>query len=209
MLKLVISILIVPLFLNAQVPEGFKKLDINEKLKKEMKDAGSNQHSIQSNFVQLKHMSFLETDLQSQGKFWFEKPGKIRWEYQVPFKYTVVINAGKLSIISNANQSEFDLANSEIFNQVNTLLTASVTGNIFDVEGFSVEIYENPNKYYFVLKPANEALSGILKKIEIWYRKKDKSVGKIKLHESGADYSQITFTDTKLNEEIPDNIFSL
>ncbi|RQP15929.1 MAG: outer membrane lipoprotein carrier protein LolA, partial [Parapedobacter sp.] len=35
--------------------------------------------SLESNFTQTKHLSYLENAVQSSGKLYFKNPGKIRW----------------------------------------------------------------------------------------------------------------------------------
>jgi len=46
--------------------------------------------SIQADFVQEKHLPFLVRPLESKGRFYFQRPGSVRWAYASPFKSILI-----------------------------------------------------------------------------------------------------------------------
>ena len=194
------------LFSYAQ-PEGFTRLSSLEKVKEQMKTAGTNQKTIQSTFKQVKVMEYIDVAIHSSGSFWYMAPSRVRWEYTVPYDYTIIINSGKLSLISGESQNEFNLENSEIFEQINSLMVGSVTGNIFESDDYDIEVYESKSQYFFSLHPKAEFMQGVIKGIDMLLDKETAIVNKIKMIENKDNHSEITFSNIKINEPISEEIF--
>lgn len=51
--------------------------------------------TIQSSFVQEKHLTLFAEVLKSQGRFFFQRPDRLRWEYQQPVAMGFVINGDR------------------------------------------------------------------------------------------------------------------
>ncbi|MDR1813744.1 MAG: outer membrane lipoprotein carrier protein LolA, partial [Tannerella sp.] len=50
-----------------------------------MKKAAEGMNSLQCDFVQVKELSFMDDKVTSEGKMFFKKPDRIRWEYVKPY----------------------------------------------------------------------------------------------------------------------------
>ena len=56
-------------------------------------------NTIESRFTQEKHMALLDEPVTSEGIFYFEKPGRIRWQYTKPFQNGFLIEKTPWPII--------------------------------------------------------------------------------------------------------------
>jgi outer membrane lipoprotein carrier protein len=202
-----IVVLIPVSLLNAQ-PEGFQNVKSQTDVADYLQKYAAEVKSIQSDFKQEKHMEYLDVALQSSGKFWFKNPDKVAWVYNQPFNYTMILNSGKLRMISDKSNLEMDMKGNAIFEQVNNLMLSAVNGNVFGNKDYSVKSYENESFYLLILKPNSSALSEMIKEIHLYFEKKRSVVTKIKLVESGSDYSIITFSNLKLNETFDNKVFN-
>lgn len=163
--------------------------------------------TIACDFTQVKKLQYLEVDLESSGKFWFQSPDKVRWEYRDPYNYIVLLNEGKLNLISDNNENEIDMRSNEIFEEINALIISAVSGNIFDNPSYSVKAFENDVYYKIELKPVSSSIAMMIEQMELYFDKENYSVSKIKMIEPSSDYSLISFTNQQFNEPVHDNIF--
>ena len=190
----------------AQTDE-YTSLPANDELETKFREFSENLTSIQCDFTQTKKLQYLEVDLESSGKFWFKSPDKVRWEYKDPYKYTVLLNEGKLNLISENNENEIDMHSNEIFEEINALILSSVSGNIFNNPNYSVKAFKNSKYYKIELIPLSSSIVMMIKQMELYFDRKNYSVRKIKMIEPSSDYSLISFTNQEFNDSLPENIF--
>lgn len=187
--------------------EGFQPIKSQTELASYLKKYAANVNSIESDFKQEKHLEYLESALQSSGKFWFKAPDKVAWIYNNPYQYTMILNSGKLRMISNKSNNEIDMKGNAIFEQVNNLMLSAVNGDISGNKNYTVKSFENEIFYLLILKPVSPALGEMIKEMHLYFEKKRPVVTKIKLVETGSDYSIISFSNLKTNENFDDKIF--
>ena len=167
-------------------------------------------NTIESDFIQEKNLSFLSEKIISKGLFYFKKENKIRWQYTEPFDYLIIINENKIYIKDEDRESKYDMASNKIFKEINKIITGCIQGDILNNDKeYKIEYYENYNFYYVKLTPYSEKMKEFLSNINIYFDKKDFSVSKLEMIELSGDYTKIEFLNKKLNEEIPDEKFTL
>lgn len=194
---------------NAQ-ETGFKQVQDITNAKKDLAKLSENTQSIQSKFIQEKHLSFLTENIISKGEFYFQSPNKLRWEYSEPFEYIIVFNDKNIYIKDENKISTFDTKSNKMFAEINNMMIGSIQGDLFtDSERFNVKYYENANQYLLDLEPKLPEMKSMLKTIKIYIDKSDISVAKIKMIESSDDYTSIDFTERKLNQTIDNERFNL
>lgn len=205
--KIVSTIICLILFatiINAQ-EDGFYNVNDINKVKSELSKLTDNTSTIQSQFIQEKHLSFLTENIISKGKFYFKSPDKLRWEYSEPFEYIIVFNDKNIFIKDEAKISTFDTESNKMFNEINNMMIGTIQGNLFtDNERFNVSYFENSTQYLLDLEPKLPEMKSMLKTIKIYIDKSDISVAKIKMIESSDDYTSIDFKNRKLNQTIDD-----
>jgi outer membrane lipoprotein carrier protein len=163
--------------------------------------------TIHCNFTQEKKMEYLDSDLKSTGEFWYKYPDRVRWEYVSPYEYTIILNQKKISLISNNSTNEIEMENNETFEKMNALIVNAVSGKVFDNENYTTKILENKKFYKVDLVPGSPQISHLINQMELYFDKGTFSINKLKIIEPNSDYSFIHFSNQKLNEPIPENIF--
>jgi outer membrane lipoprotein-sorting protein len=200
-------LLIVSLASIAQTSE-FTRLTNSKDFESALQKTSLELTSIKADFTQSKQLQFLESELKSGGKFWFKAPGKVRWEYTYPYSYAVIISDGRLNLISEDSKNEFDMNSSKVFEQLNELILAAVSGNILSSPHYKAENFENKDTYLVILTPLTENVSAMISRIEIYFDKKALRVNQLRMVEANTDFSLISFTNQLFNETIPDTVFS-
>jgi len=189
--------------------DDFILINNTEQIKNNIKNTAEKTETIESGFVQKKHLSMLEEVITSKGHFCYKKESKIRWEYIDPIEYLIIINSGIFTIKDGDNISEYDTKSNIIFKEINNILINSVQGNILISNDFDITFSENSNFYRAKLVPLKKEMLNFLTAIYIYFDKADFTVTKIKIMESSDDFTSISFINKKLNEEISDKRFSV
>ena len=190
--------------------DNFKKVTDIDKVKTELNKLSDNTSTIQSKFIQEKHLSFLTENIISKGEFYFKSPKQLRWEYSEPFEYIIVFNDKNIFIKDEDKISTFDTESNKMFSEISNMMIGTIQGDLFtDSERFDVKYYENTSQYLLELDPKLPEMKNMLKTIKIYIDKSDITVAKIKMIESSDDYTSIDFTNRKLNQPIDNEKFNI
>lgn len=208
---LILTTCFLAIFLNGNAQEtGFNPIDNSTEFKNKINLLASNTHSIQSDFIQEKHLSFLSENILSKGKFAFKNPNLLRWEYAEPINYIIVFNKKSILINDDGKVSSFDTQSNKMFSEINNMMIGTIQGSLFnDSERFNVKYYESEKQYLLELEPKMAEMKSMLKTIKIFIDKSDNSVSSIKMVETSDDYTKIDFVNRKLNLPIHDEKFKL
>jgi len=188
--------------------DGFSPVKNREQLVQQFNENSASIETIQSNFIQKKQLEFLDETITSNGTFWFKKDNNLRWAYQKPFEYVILIHDGKFNILDGEQLSAYDIESNPAFAEINNLIVNMVRGNITD-ERFEMTALENNMQYLVKLVPKDPVLKDVISTMEIYFDKSDLTVEEVVMRESERDYTVITFIDKQINEAIEDRVFSL
>ncbi len=207
---IIASVLIsLSLHLGAQVEVISTAMPDPEGFKKEMTDANAWIRTIQSEFLQVKHLSFLEEEVKSSGRFIFEKENRLRWEYGSPFFYLIIFKNDSILIQDQKDTRTYDMNSSRMFIEINNIMMGLVNGDILQSDDFSVEYLEQQDIYILELTPLNTDMKEFLSKIRLHLSRKNYTADEIFMIEPSGDYTHIRFFQKKLNEDIPPHSFDL
>ena len=177
-------------------------------IKARIKEEAQKTLSISSNFIQEKEMSMISEKITSRGKFFFKKEKMLRWEYQQPFTYIIIIKNDQISVIDDNRVNQFNVQSNKVFQEVNRVILGSIRGTLVeDEKNFRASFSENSTCWVVKLKTLSPRLKETLSDIVIYFDRHDFSVNRLEMVEPGGDNTRITFTDKKLNQPVPDEKF--
>lgn len=191
---------------HAQDNKFLSVTDIDD-LKSKLATHAASTNSIESNFVQEKHLWMLNEVLVSEGEFLFKKENSVKWQYTTPIEYTIIIHNGKFTIVNNNKVNEFSIDSNPLFREINNMIVTAIRGDFIDNPDFDAEFFESNDNYLAKLTPTNDNVSSMLEKIEIYFNRKNMQVVKVVFREPGDDFTLITFKNKKLNSELSDDRF--
>ncbi len=204
---IVIGFIVVSLHAFGQVPVTPMK-DVKE-FKSRLVTLSDKVNTIESDFVQEKNLSILANKIISKGHFCFKKTNKIRWEYNQPYRYLIIINNNKIFIKEDQNQKQYDIQSNKMFQEMNKFISGCIQGDILrNEQEYNIGYFEDEKAYFVSLKPKAESMRKMLNEVQIWFNKTDLTVSRISMVESGGDYTKIDFVNKKLNLEISDEKFN-
>jgi len=205
-ISFLIIILVVTKSFFAQTDSFTDVVSIDE-VKSKLEQHASSTNSIESNFIQEKHLWMLNEVIVSEGIFLFKKQNSVRWQYDTPIEYTIAIHDGKFTIVSNDKVNEFDIDSNPMFREINSMIVTAIRGDFIDNPDFKSQFLENETQYLAQLTPEISQVESMLSSIEIYFNKQSMEVEKVIFNEPGDDFTSIIFTDKKVNTDIPDNRF--
>lgn len=185
--------------MNAQEIAAFKT---------QVETSSQSTQTIKSDFVQYKHLDFLDNDIKTSGKLVFKAPGLVKWEYTDPYTYSVIFKGDELLINDSGTKSKVDIGSSKMFKKLNQLIVNSVKGNMFDDTDFDITYLKTPTSNKAIFIPKDKKLIAYIASFELLFNKKDATVEEVKMIEPSEDYTRIVFKNRELNTPIGDAVFS-
>jgi len=176
-------------------------------LKTKVKSLATTTKTISSDFVQYKHLDFLDNDIETSGKLAFKAPDIVKWEYIKPFKYAVLFKNEKLYINDEGKKSNVDIGSNKMFKQLNKLIISSVKGDMFDENEFDMIYYKKGENSLVHFSPKDKKFAKYIKAFHITFNKKG-DVIQVKMVEPSEDYTKIVFTNKVLNQNIDEATFT-
>jgi outer membrane lipoprotein-sorting protein len=159
--------------------------------------------TIESDFVQEKNLSVLSNKIVSKGHFCYKKDNNIRWEYQQPYRYLIIISNGKIFVRDDNTQKQYDIQSNKMFQEMNKFISGCIQGDILHNDrDFTINYFEDERHYFVSLVPRAEMMRNMLNEVQIWFSRTDLTVTRINMVEPGGDYTNIAFTNKKLNTNI-------
>lgn len=190
--------------------KGFQKVADETSFRKKIESVTLSTKSIASDFVQEKQLSFMEEPIISQGQFYFKKEQKIRWEYQQPFSYIVILNGSNLIINDEGHTNEIDLKGNKTFQEINATINNSMQGNVWgDSKDFTPTLFENKELFLIQLFPETAQMQEYLTKIEVFFDKNTYHLEQVILFENGGDFTKISFKNRRINKGVKEELFKL
>ncbi|MBS1619545.1 MAG: outer membrane lipoprotein carrier protein LolA [Bacteroidetes bacterium] len=188
--------------------QSFAPVKDEAAVRKKFAEVSQATKSIRSDFTQEKNLSMLAEKVESRGVFYFKKPNMVRLEYTKPFKYLLIMSNGKATIKDDAKTTQMDMHKTKIFQQVNGLIVDCVQGSALNNSNFQVKISESTTQLRMDMKPLAKGLKEFFSDIIIFIDKTDYSVNKMQMNELSGDNTVITFSNKKINGDIPDAVFT-
>jgi outer membrane lipoprotein carrier protein len=176
-------------------------------LKKQVKNLASSTKTISSDFVQYKHLDFLDNDIETSGKLAFKAPDLVKWEYTKPFKYAVFFKGDMLYINDEGKKSNIDIGSNNMFKQLNNLIVSSVKGDMFDESKFNIQYFKTSKNSMVHFSPKDEKFAKYIKTFHITFNEKG-DVIEVRMIEPSDDYTKIVFTNKVLNQPIDEAVFT-
>ena len=181
-----------------------------QKFETQLKATAEKLKSIESTFVQVKHLDMFDEDVVSMGKFYYLKENKISLDYSKPLSYLIVINGSQLKIVADGKKSIMQLNSNKMMNEMQDMITACMVGDLNRMNGSYELNYQEDDKQYIVgITPRSKTVKEYVSAIEIRLNKADMSVDQLRMYENEADYTDYRFTNKRFNQLKDESRFSM
>lgn len=167
--------------------------------------------TIQTSFVQNKHMAMFDMPIIIKGKIFIQNPDKFAWIVKEPIVYSLIISKDKIIKWDESNGIQvISLNDNPMFRAMIEQITFWFSGSYasckddYDIKLISME----PGILEFTPKKHNPA-SKMLSSITLEFQNDKKYISKIKLNEKNQDSTEIIFKDVLINSKIASSVWEL
>ena len=167
--------------------------------------------TLECRFDQVKTLSFLNDKLTSHGVMYYSGDnGRLRWEYQQPYSYVLVISNGQVHIKSKQEDSTIDLSQSRLFKGIADVMMESMTGrSLSQGKDFAVEMLTQGDDWIARLTPKQKEMKRLFSTISLCFDSKKQMVKRVVMTERSGDTTTITLLGVKTNQRIDEKVFAV
>ena len=163
-------------------------------------------------FIQERHLSFLEEPLASAGVICFQKPRRIRWETTSPFRSILVSDGNRAAQFEWMNESwrKLDLGLSQAIQMVMNQISGIFEGAYMDGNAeYGLEVIGTDTAPIIRLTPRNEMVAKLMEAIEIHMASDLMRTDRVVLRETNGDWTEIRFSHHRVDVPFPEGVFNL
>lgn len=172
-------------------------------------EASSNMNSMQCDFTQVKELSFMDDKVTSEGKMFYKKTNKVRWEYTKPYKYVFSIDGEHVRMTSGDKTNKVPVNSSKMFGEISKVMVGGVSGSgLVDSPDFDTQFQVGKDDYKIVLKPKKKEMKDLFSMVQVQIGKSDNRIRSVEMVEQSGDKTTITLKNIQVNTTISDEIFT-
>ncbi|MDR2773747.1 MAG: outer membrane lipoprotein carrier protein LolA [Tannerella sp.] len=204
---LLLGLLICPVFLPAQYQEatGEQRDEIVSKITQ----AAGDMKTMHGDFMQVKELSFMDDKMTSEGKMYYKKANKIRWEYTKPYKYVFSMDGQQVRMTSGDKTSKVPVRSNRMFGEISKVMIGGVSGSgLVDSPDFDARFMVGKDDYKVILTPKKKEVKDLFSSVQLYVGKTDNRIRSVELVEKSGDKTTITLKNVQVNTAISDDIFS-
>lgn len=166
--------------------------------------------SMSCSFVQTKHLSMLSDKMVSEGRMYYSRPDRLRWEYTTPYKYLFVFNGSKVYVGNDSRKDVIDTSSNKVFKEVARIMMSTVTGTaLSDTADFDTSVAATKDSWVVTLVPKKKEMRRMFAKIIMTFSKTASMISEVRIYEKNGDRTEIKFKDITANAGIEESLFNI
>lgn len=188
------------------IGQSYTTVSDKNSVKAEIEKKHNETTSITADFSEKVHSDMFKDPQSGNGKFYFKKENKVRWEH-ASAKQLILINGDKVKLYEN-EKLVTNPASQKVVKQIQGMMISMLSGDFLNEKDFSITYQENTKSYKLTLTPKNPRMAKHLTKIELLFNKKSLLLDEMTMIEKGNQKIIYTFTNLKTNQTIADSKFN-
>jgi outer membrane lipoprotein-sorting protein len=163
--------------------------------------------SIQGKIRQEKSFAFLEDKLISTGSFSYKKENKLRWQFNEPIEYIILIKENSMRLREDGKEKQYKGVD-KILRQVKEIILGCIDGSIITNTNYKTVFFANVTTLKIDLQPKDKQLREFIQRIEVDFEKKDTRLKSVLLTDPSGDVTRILFSDIRIGQPINEGTFT-
>ncbi len=187
--------------------QDYRKVDQPDRVYAALKQRSDKVNTIQADFTEIRHVSYLKSPQKSSGKFYFEKKDRMRWEQTDPGSYVIMIDGSSLRVSEGGKEKNIRSAGN-MTGMIRDMLLMIVRGDYQSGREFEKELLQNADGYRIVMKPVEKRLKQRYDRLEMQFSKSTMGLEELVFFEKGGDRQVLTFRNEKINIPFDPSLFT-
>jgi outer membrane lipoprotein-sorting protein len=162
--------------------------------------------TVQADFTQEKHLPILKKPLLSTGRFAYQSPGNLRWEYLQPVRSILLMYRGETQrfLESEGRLVPDRSAGLQAMSVVMDEITAWLQGRFDDNPMFAAELAADGK---ILLTPTAQGMAKLIHRIELQLADRPGAIDTVTIYEDKAAFTRLIFRNLRLNSKLSDALF--
>jgi outer membrane lipoprotein-sorting protein len=163
--------------------------------------------SVQADFSQEKHLKILVRPLISTGRFVFQAPGSLRWEYSTPLRSVLIMHDGRIKkyVEVNGDLVEERGLRLDAMQVVLGEISGWLEGRFTENASFDVSYRD---EHTVVLTPKKEGMRTFIQSIELGLADQAGLLNSVTIFEGPDSFTRLLFAKSVLNQPVADSLFT-
>jgi len=165
--------------------------------------------SVSAQFSQQKHLKILTKPLVSKGRFYYQAPDSVRWEYTSPIKSVLIMHKGKIKRYSQGEKGLAEDAGGSLESMQIVLQEIGrwTRGQFTENEHFSA-VLKGGKAPSIILTPKEKGMAAMISRVVITLSPDRQGVIKtVKIFENEGNHTLFEFSDVQINGKISETLF--
>lgn len=164
--------------------------------------------SIQARFLQKKEMKLLARPLLSEGRFYFQAPASVRWEYTAPVRSVLLMHGGSLMRFMHSGGQWTEEAGGRLaaMEMILQEISAWLHGEFDRSPLFAATLVQQPVPR-IILTPRESSVARMIRRIELTPSGQPGVLKSIRIVEDETTATHFEFRDVQVNQPIPESLF--
>ncbi len=165
--------------------------------------------SIKTDFVQHKNMKIFSRPFVSKGRFFYRASADIRWEYESPIRSVLLLSSGNVKRFTwrEGAYSQDSGAGMEAMGIVLQDISGWLSGDFESSSTFTAELKPGPAGK-IILYPRDKSLTKFIQRVELTLSATPGVLKAVEIVEGGDASTHIDFSNTEINLQFPDGLFT-
>jgi outer membrane lipoprotein-sorting protein len=183
-----------------------QEADFAEKLK----TMSATVETIECDFTLTRTMSFMASDVVSEGRFYYLREAGISLDFTRPAGDQITMGQERFRIVSAGKTSVVRLDSNPMLKQLQRMLTACMTGDVEMLrEGSELAFGDEGTSFVVTITPTDRRAKNMVKLITLTFEKQNMSLITLRMEEASGDVSQYGFFNKKFNVEMDPSRFEV
>ena len=175
---------------------------------KQLTQKASSMQTMQCHFVQEKTMAMLAEPTVAEGTMHYASPDKMRWEYNTPYAFALIVNGERIIKVTDGKAMELDANSNRMYQGMMSLIIGSASGKkLFDTSAFDVVLFDDNAFWKAEMTPKRRDMKRMFSQLVFRFDKKTNSISRVEFIGTGGDVTSIRFEEIILDEAIRDEKF--
>ena len=164
--------------------------------------------SVAAPFTQIKQMKILARPLVSEGRFYFQSPDSLRWEYTAPVRSILLMHRGAVRryVFSGSGWLEESGERLQGMSMVMQEIGQWLHGRFDENQAFAATLVGG-SPARVILRPREPSFARMIRRIELTLSPRSGVIQSIAIVESEDTVTLLEFRDVKINQTLPDALF--
>ncbi|MDR1130729.1 MAG: outer membrane lipoprotein carrier protein LolA [Prevotellaceae bacterium] len=172
-----------------------------------IKQANAEYTSITSDFTQTKHLSFMNEDVVSNGKFFYSKPNRLLMKYEQPAGDLMLINNDQLVMIAAGKYTKASTRTSAKARTMRNILSSCLQGDASMIDDVKISGEETADSYVITAELTKKGRNKNISKVVLHYDKSDLTLSVMRMEERDGSYTVYKLMNKALNQPVDAGVF--